>query len=85
MLCAVAFYKEKQARKGGHPSKYIESVKISPAEGKVSPFQRYKLPLLIVLACQKSVFVSLPRFLPWNAQLMYIDPHSLEQSCAHIS
>ncbi|KAF5323694.1 hypothetical protein D9619_012882 [Psilocybe cf. subviscida] len=28
----LAFYKEKQARKGGDPRKYIESVKISPAE-----------------------------------------------------
>jgi len=28
----VAFYKEKQERRGGDPAKYIEAVMISPAE-----------------------------------------------------
>lgn len=31
----VAFYKQKQRRRGGVEENYVEAIKISPAEGKV--------------------------------------------------
>lgn len=36
LLFLVAFYKEKQARRGGDPNKWADCVKISPAEGTLT-------------------------------------------------
>jgi hypothetical protein len=30
----VEFYKRKQVRRGGNPDRYVEAIKISPAEGQ---------------------------------------------------
>ena len=42
----VAFYKEKQVRRGGDMGKFVEAMKINPAEG-TSYFLRYHTSLMM--------------------------------------
>jgi hypothetical protein len=47
-ICVVAFWKEKQVRRGGDETQYVEAIKISPAEG--SCFRSPVLPTPMFIA-----------------------------------
>jgi len=64
----VAFYKKKQARRGGDPRKFAESIRISPAEG---------MSLILFTANPDEVAQSLPLVGPRDDNLVSLELSSL--------
>ena len=45
----MAFYRQKQKRRGGVEENFVEAIKISPAEGEIHAYRKYNMFIVIWL------------------------------------
>ncbi|KAF6748312.1 hypothetical protein DFP72DRAFT_1174376 [Ephemerocybe angulata] len=81
----LAFYKEKQARRGGDPARYIEAVKISPAEEMGFFWNTHARIDVATAKAHIAAFAALtPKLLITSPEIEELVPHNVDREAAKL-